>query len=152
MEVNRKDLASGAIFAAVGVVYGTIAWKSLPIGQALNMGPGYFPIILSAILIILGGVIIVRAWSTSSETPFGVVPWRGIVMLSAATLVFAAFLDDLGLFPCVWLTSFLASLSSPQIGILRGLLISLAIAAFCTLIFSYGINLPVPRIGPVFSF
>jgi hypothetical protein len=145
-------MASGAFFAAVGLLYGSIAWQTLDVGSALEMGPGYFPIILSGLLIALGVAIAVRGLSSEQQSRFGVVPWRGVILLSLATITFAAFFDDLGMLPGVFITTFLAALSSPKIRILRAVMISFCIAVFCTAVFSYGIQLPVPVIGPIIGF
>ena len=153
MQVNRKDVASGVFFIAVGVLYGGIAWHSLPMGSALEMGPGYFPIVLSGILVVLGVVIAGCALfaEKGSKTPFGLVPWRGLIMLSLATIVFAAFIEELGLLPGVFVTMFFASLSSKGSSVVRSIVISLSIALFCTVIFGYGIRLTLPIIGPFFG-
>ena len=75
-------------------------------------------------------------------------PWRGVFFLSLATLVFATFVDDLGLFPTVALPAFLACLSNPMVAIATSLMASICIAIFCTAVFSFGIRLPIPVIGP----
>lgn len=149
---RAKDVASGAIFAGIGALYGTIALTSLQMGTALEMGPAYFPVILSGALVLLGIGIAARGLLRERPaTPFGAVSWRAIGMISAATLVFAAFLDDLGMFPGIFLTSLIASLASTRARLLKAALASLAIAAFCTLVFSYAVRLPVPVFGPWFS-
>ena len=68
-------------------------------------------------------------------------------MLSLSTVVFAAFLQVLGMLPGVFVTALLACLASNQIKLLPALAISLGIAVFCVLVFSYGIRLPVPVFG-----
>lgn len=149
MTANCKDLAAGVIFILVGVVYGSIAWFGLTIGEALNMGPGYFPIVLSGMLVALGLAIMGRSFvDTVGREPFGVVPWRGVVMLSLATILFAAFVEELGLLPGVFLTAFLATLANPKVRIVNALVASAGIAIFCTAVFGYGIRLPIPIIGP----
>lgn len=147
MNTNVKDLAAGAAFIAVGVLYGWLAWSSLPIGEALNMGPGYFPLVLSGSLVMLGAAIAARARVTVQVTPFGVVPWRGIVMLSLATLVFAAFVEELGLLAGIFLTGFVAALADREVKIVNALAVSLGIALFCTAVFAYGVHLPIPVMG-----
>ena len=150
MTMNRKDVAAGAIFVAVGLVYGGIAWKSLPIGRALQMGPGYFPMLLSGLLIVLGSATLIRGLSTPGNSRFGVVPWRALVMLSLATVIFATFLRELGLFLAVVASTMVAQLSSPQIKVTTAAVVSVVIAAFCVGIFSYGINLSIPILGSWF--
>lgn len=151
MTVNRKDLAAGAIFIAFGAFYGITALRKLPIGEALNMGPGYFPVALSAFVVLIGAIIAVRSFIFTDETPFGIVPWRGIVMLSLATIVFAALLTQLGMLPCIFLTALVACMASSQIKLTTALVISAGVAIFCTVIFGFGIKLPVPILGSWFG-
>lgn len=152
MNVNLKDLASGIFFIAVGLIYGGMAVLTLPMGNAAKMGPGDFPALLSACLVGLGLLIALRSFKPQSRDPIGAIPWRAIMMLSTATIVFAAFLDKLGLFPVVLVVVFLASKSSSQISSPAALVSGAAISAFCVLIFSYGIHLPVPIFGTWFAF
>jgi len=148
---NVKDAAAGAFFIAAGLLYGGIAWFGLPIGSALSMGPGYFPIILSAALILLGAAIVSRAVVVPQETPFGVVPWRALVLISLATIVFAAFIDELGMLPGVFVATAITGLGDREIRPLRILLASASIALFCTLVFSVAVRIPIPVIGPAFT-
>jgi hypothetical protein len=150
MTINRKDIAAGAFFIAVGLLYGGMAWLSLPLGSALSMGPGYFPLVLSGLLTVLGAATVVRGLWIGSGSSFGIVPWRAIVMLSLATIVFAAFLRELGLLPSVFAASMIASLSSPQIKVTTAAFVSLVIAIFCVGVFVYGVNLPIPVFGSWF--
>jgi hypothetical protein len=152
MQANTKDIASGALFVLVGLAYFWMAWRGLPIGTALEMGPGYFPVVLSAILMMFGAAIMFRGFRTSRESDFGRVPWRAVAMLSASTLVFAAFFDDLGLLPGVFFLSLFAALASPQNTPIKAVAVSAAIAVFCTAVFGYGIGLPIPIVGPLFGF
>ena len=57
MQRNLKDLAAGALFVAIGGFFTLNAWFNLTIGNALAMGPGYFPILLGLVLIGLGAAI-----------------------------------------------------------------------------------------------
>lgn len=148
MHANFKDLGAGAFFVLVGLLYGLIAWFGLPIGVALDMGPGYFPIVLSCVLVLLGTWIGGRGFiDTVGREPFGVVPWRGVVLLSLATISFAAFVEKLGLLPGVFVSTFIATMANRKASPLRAALTSLGIAAFCTAVFAYGIRLPIPVVG-----
>ena len=50
---NNKRFLAGLMFLAIGAVAIWMA-QDYPIGSALRMGPGYFPIVLSGIMILFG--------------------------------------------------------------------------------------------------
>jgi len=152
MRIDAKSVASGILFVLMGLAYFWMAWSKLPIGSAMDMGPGYFPIVLSGGLVVFGSWIALLGIRSSPDSEFGVVPWRAIIMLTLATLVFAAFFDDLGLFPGIFVLTLLASLASSENTLIGGVLLSLFMAVFCTAVFGYGIGLPIPVVGPLFNF
>jgi putative tricarboxylic transport membrane protein len=152
MDVNRKDLATGAIFIAFAAGYGTMSLTTMPVGTATQMGPGFFPSMLAGCLALLGLGVVIRAFFVASTEPFGAMPWRVLGMLSLATILFAAFVDDLGMLPGTFVTSFVACLASSKIKLWQAGVISLCIAAFCSLVFSVGLGVPLPIFGSLFRF
>jgi hypothetical protein len=146
--MSRKDLLSGVFFIAVGLLYGGIALTSLQIGSAFNMGPGYFPMALSSVLVVLGLVIGARSFAGGDMSTIGAIPWRPLVMISLSVIVFVIGLKRLGLPATVFLTTLAACGSSRQISPLQALAIALGIAVFCTLVFGFGIKLSAPMVGP----
>ena len=150
MNVNRKDVAAGGFFVAVGALYGGMALRSLPLGSPLSMGPGYFPMVLCGLLVVLGSATAIRGLFVGGATPFGRIPWRAVIMLSLATIFFAAFLRQLGLFPSILLSTLIASLASSQVKLPAAIITSVVVAVFCVVVFSYGIKLPIPVFGSWF--
>lgn len=148
MQIDLKNLAAGAFFASVGLFYGTVAWLRLPVGSTFQMGPGYFPLVLSAILILLGLAIGICAFRAAGTTPFGGVPWRAVIFLSLAIIFFAAFVEEIGMLASVFVAALFATLSSPSIRLSRAVIASAGVAIFCTAVFSVGLRLPIPIIGP----
>jgi hypothetical protein len=147
---NRIDFAAGLLFVGVGLFYGAMSLK-LSIGTALEMGPGYFPLVLCGILIALGGAILITSLAGASGEAFGKVPWRAVIMLPLAIVAFGAGLRYLGLLPTVLVSALLASSASGGIPMATRLAISLALAIFCTLVFVYGVNLHIPVLGTWFE-
>lgn len=150
MSGSHKDMAAGALFFAVGASYGLMALLGLPVGEALNMGPGFFPLVLASALMVLGAFIGMRAFGARAPAAFGSVPWRAVVFLSLATIVFATFIDDLGMVAGVFVTALLSGLAGRDRPIGQLAIASAGIAVLCTAIFTYGIGLPIPALGPWF--
>lgn len=147
---NRLDFAAGLIFVTVGLLYGMMSLR-LSLGTALEMGPGYFPLVLCGLLVALGGAILITSFAGGPGGAFGKVPWRAVMMLPLAIVVFGAGLKYLGLLPSVFVSAFLASNASGGISMTRRVASSLALAIFCTLVFSWGVNLHIPVLGAWFS-
>lgn len=56
----NKDTVSGIIVFVVSIFAGYYAWQ-YQIGIASNMGPGYYPLLLSVVLVILGLILIINS-------------------------------------------------------------------------------------------
>ncbi len=145
---DQVSLLSGGIFVTIGCIYGITAWLSLPIGNLTDMGPGYFPIVLSGLMTLLGAAIVARGVLSASAITVDDVPWRALTMNTIAILSFAFFVRSLGLFPTVMLTAFLSGLGSPGVSLSKAAIAGFAIAVLCTVIFGFVIGLPIAIIGP----
>ena len=143
-----KDIASGLIFVGFGVAFGYAA-TGYELGTAFRMGPGYFPLVLAAALVVLGIAILVKGvTAAASDTPIGVVPWRGVVLVLAALAFFGATIRGLGLVPALFGTAYLSALASRHNSPVAALAIAAALTAACVVIFHYGLGVSVPLFGP----
>ncbi len=102
---SQKDFVSGLMFTATGAAFAWNAAMTYDIGSASQMGPGYFPLALSLVLVLLGGFIMF--FSLVVETPdggvMGEVAWRPLVCILGANLLFGALLGGM---PSIGLPSF----------------------------------------------
>lgn len=147
MRLNSKDLATGIIFMGAGGFYLIYALQTLSIGSALNMGPGYFPVLLSSATMLIGAIVAIRSFYIPMLNPFGVVPWRAIVMVTLAVVFFAMFALELGLLLTVFISALLASCARPVHSLPKIGVACLGIAIFCTLVFRVGVGVPIPILG-----
>jgi putative tricarboxylic transport membrane protein len=150
MKLHWKDLGSGLALVFAGLLYGYVTLDTLPLGSPLDMGPGSFPIVLCGILIVIGLIVCASSLFGSEASEFGTVPWRAMIMLSLSILLFATFLRQLGMFPAVFASAFLASGAEPGFKPLPSALLALCLAVLCSLIFVTGIGLPIPYFGSLF--
>jgi hypothetical protein len=146
MLVNWKDTATGGIFIAIGAWF-LFAGYGLERGTVSRMGPGFFSPILAGILILLGAFIALRSIGVRAES-IGTVSWRAVLFTCAAPVIFGSTIVGLGLAPSLVLTVFCAALASRHVSVLRAAVVSLSLSAFCVVLFSYGLGLPVQLIGP----
>lgn len=147
MQPNLKDLAAGTVFVAIGLLFAVNAWLGLPIGRALAMGPGYFPILLGLLLIGFGLAIFLAGLRKPAES-FGTVSWRGVSLVTASIVFFALTVRGLGVAPALGGASMLAALSTARNSFAFAIVLSLCLTTFCILLFVYALQLPYAAIGP----
>jgi hypothetical protein len=145
--VDTTNVICGAFFILCGLIFG---YQSLEVelGTWLRIGPGGLPLILSALLIVLGGVVLAAALRTSSDEGMGRIAWRGMVFILIAPIVFGLTVRGLGFIASVFVTSLVASFASYRMSPVFALVLALVLTGFSTLVFSYGLGLPFERIGP----
>ena len=139
---SQEDFWSGIMFIGFGVL-AIVVSRDYPMGSAMRMGPGYFPMIIGGALIVLGAVVAATGFRTRGEG-IGTFPWRAIVLLSVAFSLFAWGLEELGFVPALAGLIVLSSLSIRtykwfEIGIETVVLI-----VGCWAVFIYGLELPFP--------
>jgi hypothetical protein len=146
--INLRDAVCGALFVAIGAVFAAGA-LGLDIGTARRMGPGYFPLLLSGVLVLLGAVVLLNALRSAGVTPPPLrIAWRGLALILPAPILFGLTVRGLGLAPAIALTAMTAALASANMTLARAALTTLAITAFSVAVFSYALGLPYQRIGP----
>ena len=147
MRIDASALLSGAIFIVIGAWFAGSALINLPVGHAREMGPGYFPLALSGILIALGLAIAAQGFGRIT-TLAGNVPWRGVLFILTAPILFGAVINGLGMAPTVLITSLVAAYASRRMTFLRALAIAAGLTAVCVLIFKIGLGVSIPAFGP----
>jgi hypothetical protein len=148
--LNLRDAATGAVFFILGAAF-ALAGRELDLGTSFRMGPGYFPLLLSIVLMLLGAIILAGAFSGLGE-PLGNVPWRGLMLVLLAPVVFGLSVRRLGLVPAILVTVLIALYASRRANILLALIMAAGLTLFCLAVFNYGLRLPLPLFGPWLRF
>ncbi|MBD0413876.1 tripartite tricarboxylate transporter TctB family protein [Oryzicola mucosus] len=140
-----QDILLGLFFTTVGVVAATMA-VSYPFGTSSRMGPGYFPIIISSLLIVTGLLILLRSRLTRVVIP--TVGWKPVIAVPLSILVFGLAVEPLGLPIAVFLLTVLSASTSEKFRFdWRAFAGAAAFAAFCSILFVDLLGLPVPIVG-----
>ena len=147
MQRARKDLLAGAVFAGFGLAF-AITSTTYDIGTPLRMGPGFFPLVLGGILVVLGVSIAVKGLVAGEDGDVGPVPWRALVLLVAAILFFGFTVRDLGLAPALFVSVLLAALAGRGVRIVPAVVIAAGLTALSVLIFVVLLQLRLPLVGP----
>lgn len=147
-----KDLIAGLIFIGFGLAFGYTS-TTYDLGTALRMGPGYFPLALAGILVVLGVAILVQSFFDGpDETTMERVPWLGLVLIMGALVFFGLTVRGLGIAPALFVTTFMSAFASQKTGLVGALVIAVLLVIICMLIFVIGLGLPLQMVGPWLAF
>ena len=143
-----RDVVGGLLVVAIGAGF-LLFGRELEMGSSFRMGPGYFPTVLSLLMIALGAVLTVLAWRAQSEEgAFAHVPWRGLLLILGATVLFGLALRGLGLGPVLVLAVLATAWASRYAGWRSSVPLALGLAVFCSVLFVKLLGLPLPLLGP----
>ncbi|MET0529508.1 MAG: tripartite tricarboxylate transporter TctB family protein [Microvirga sp.] len=144
---NPKDFWTGLIYLAVGTAVILIA-RNYSVGTASRMGPGYFPLALAGLLILLGLVAVVRSFIASGG-PIGSFAWKPLLLVLVATALFGALVGTLGLIVALLALVLTSAAASERFQFdWRAVLGLVALIVFCSLVFVKGLGVPMPLFGP----
>lgn len=153
MERRRSvpDILAGGIFVLIGGAFavGSLGYEA---GTPLRMGPGYFPLLVGAILAALGLAIVVKGLIAGEVRSFGALPWRAITAIALAILFFGLTVQRLGFVPTSAVTAMVTTLASSRVRPLTAVAVAAGLTVASTLIFVVGLQLRIPLWGPWLQF
>ncbi|MGL4280499.1 MAG: tripartite tricarboxylate transporter TctB family protein [Albidovulum sp.] len=151
LSVDWTDALAGLVFILFGLIFG-VQSLGLEIGTTFRMGPGYFPLVLSGLLLLLGGLIVASAIHDRGGEGVGTLAWRGMFFILPAPIFFGLTVRGLGFVPAIFLTTLVAALASLKMRLPWAFALAAGVTVFATLVFSYGLSLPFRRFGPWLEF
>jgi putative tricarboxylic transport membrane protein len=146
---NPKDFWTGLIYLFVGCG-ALIISRDYDMGTALKMGPAYFPTILSALLMGIGIISVLRSF-LKSGSPIGVVAWKGLVLIVASTVLFGMIVRGAGLLLALPLLVIVSASASALFSWKTTLAEAVGITVFCIAVFLKGLGVPLPILGSWFG-
>ncbi|MYZ49117.1 tripartite tricarboxylate transporter TctB family protein [Propylenella binzhouense] len=135
------DFYSGLLLAVLAVA-AIFLLRDLEIGTASDMGPGYFPVAISIVLLAVGVFLIGRGLVLDGPQVSGM-NWRPILFVSLSLLAFALLVDRAGLPIAIVAQVAIATLGSSERSFLQSLLFGIALAAASSVIFVRLLGVPM---------
>lgn len=136
-----RRLYAGLLFVAFGLS-GVYFASSLQFGTPAAMGPGFLPTICSWMIVALGILVLTQTFTDEVEFVESIVP-RPVLMISLSVALFAVLIERAGLGITVFVTAFVASYAG-KARFVETLILSLAAAAFCVIVFVVLLGLTIP--------
>lgn len=142
---SQKDFWSGLMFLIVGIAF-AIGAMEYSMGSSARPGPGYFPLILSTILAILGAFILFESLTieTPDGEPVGKIAWKPLLIVTFSILVFAVALPRLGMFLTIPLLIVIVSTAGDEFHWMGVIINSIVLTIGSYLVFIAGLGLTIP--------
>ncbi|MFJ3451427.1 tripartite tricarboxylate transporter TctB family protein [Pseudomonas sichuanensis] len=140
-----REVIAGGLFLSFAVT-GLVLASDYPLGTAMRMGAGYFPMLVAAALGGLGVALLLRgltlqALPGESER---LLQWRPSLLIGGSMLVFAWLLPTLGLALATLLMTVLSGLARQRARLSELALLGGALGLFSVVVFAYGLGLNLP--------
>lgn len=144
MEITfaKRDLIGAGLLLCVGL--GTVYFGiKYDIGTPQSMGPGFFPMVLGAILAGLSVLIAISSLG-SSNTETVKLPSAAPFLVLISLVAFALLLFSAGLVIAIIASVFISSLSTGEFRPFRSLLLGVILAVCSVLVFRVALGQPLP--------
>ena len=137
-----RDFGSAVVIMLIGIA-GLYFGKDLTYGTAGRMGPGYFPFLLSMIIIALGAGIGVKSLFVEGP-PIDAPVIRPMAFVLVSIIVFGYLMDYIGLFLTAIVITFIAAYARRNVKIVETAIFAVGLSLGTVLIFVYGLGQPLP--------
>jgi Tripartite tricarboxylate transporter TctB family len=139
---SPQDLGAGAAFLLIGAA-GAYFGNDLAFGTASRMGPGYFPTLLSWLIIGIGVIVGLRGLTIEGPA-IEPIQLRPILFVVAAILMFGHLIDAIGLALTAIVLTLVAACARRDARLGEALLLGAGLAIFAVLVFVYALSQPLP--------
>lgn len=147
---NNRDIFGGLMYIVTGAVGWWIA-RDYPFGSTLRMGPGYFPTVLSWMMIAFGIAIFMMGVKNNVKIA-GNWSIRALIMLPLATAVFGYMMEEAGFIPAMLVLIPLSAAAGREFKLVEISLLTVGLTILCTLMFIKGLGLPYPLIKGMWGY
>lgn len=143
---SPRDLLAGLLFCSIGAA---AIWLSrdLDYGSARNMGAGFFPRWVAILLVALGAFIALRGFAADGPR-LERISWRLALPILASIVLFGIAVTQLGLLLTVALSIVAATIAGRGYRRNEIALLAAGVALFCSVLFVWGLSLPMDLLPP----
>jgi len=141
---NNKDFWAGMMLIGIGA---TAMWisRNYPFGTTQRMGPGYFPTVLGAILILFGICVMVKGLRSNQKIQAKWSP-LALILLTLSVVLFGVLMKYAGFIPALMVLIFGSAAAGRGFRFIEVLLLTAALTGLSVAVFIWGLGLPYPLI------
>jgi hypothetical protein len=142
---NPRDLWPGVIFVAAGLA-AVLHGREYSMGTATKMGPGYFPTVLGALLVLIGLALVVRSALRLGDR-LGALALKPLGLVLGGTVLFGLLLRGGGMVVALVVLALTSAAASRHFEWGRAVALALGLAGLSVLVFAKALGLPIPVRG-----
>jgi hypothetical protein len=154
MNKRTKDHVGGVLLVVLGIAV-VVAGVGYGMGTLRQMGSGFFPVVLGALLAAIGAALLFSAGRTAGEGTHEppaemahlagpVLQWRGWLCIAGAALAFVVLGAHGGLVPASFASVFIAALGDRGNSVRAAAALAAALTVAGVLVFHHGLHLMLP--------
>lgn len=137
---KNQDALAGLLLMGLGAVGFAIA-LGYKFGTTIEMGPGYFPRILSLVLIGFGIVTFIKGLRSCAPIDGGWA-WLPLALLTVSIVLFGFLIERLGLVPALAALIFVSAYAGHEFKAREVLVLTVVMSIFAAAVFVWGLKLP----------
>lgn len=161
LEGRAREYVSGALMFALGAGAAALG-TTYDVGTLEDMGPGFFPTAVGAILALAGIAIAFAgagagagANADAASPPHSAPPadaagpvmqWRGWGCIALGIVLFVVFAAHLGLLPATFAIVFVSALGDRRNTVANAFVLSLAVCVVCVVVFWWALRIQLPLV------
>jgi hypothetical protein len=139
---SPQNLGAGFAFGALGLA-GLVLGRDLPFGSAARMGSGFFPLILSGLILAIGIWLALSSLVVSGER-IERMQWRPVTFVSLAILAFGFVMTFAGLAISAAALTLIAALARRETRWGETSVLAIVLGLFSVALFVYGLGQAMP--------
>jgi hypothetical protein len=142
---NKRELWAGSVillFGAIAVSQGL----RIGAGSLTNMGPGYVPLALGIILLLLGGMIALAqpGADEKQDVLLGRPEWRGWASILLGGVSFIVLAEYAGMIPASLACIFISAIGDRTATLKGAAALAVGVTTFGVVLFHYILGVPMP--------
>lgn len=143
---SPKDFVSGLLFLLIGIAAMLIG-SDYPMGKAVRMGPGYYPMVLAGLLSVVGLACMIKSLTTTGPA-LERVQFKPLILVTVSVVLFGVLLKHAGMVAALAVSIYLSSLASTRFTLKAATITFVLLTLFCWGVFIKALSLPIPLFGP----
>lgn len=140
---NWPDFVSGILFTVFGAVTVLLS-RQYDMGTMSDMGPGYFPAMAGAVLVLIGLVVLIHGALSTDLVQIEKISIRHVILVLGPVLAFALLLPFTGMVIASLVLVIASTLASHEFHWRYAVVTAVVLTAACYGVFVYGLGLPLP--------